>query len=371
LTFLFNAGKQQLNKNNYPKIIIINLKISISYLVGDMRMKFKTISTVTIFLLIMSLTACGGGGGGGGGGEAANNNDTSLLDGYFLDNVVDGLEYATFSKTGENTYTQTRESGLTEHGGRFKYKEGEYIRFYIGNIDFFTMVPVKSIITPYDMAVEQYPERPINIARFLQTIDNDDNLGNGITINESVREHAITYTTFPGFNLGFESGILPIVEELTNLTDAGVRDLVDYGTAERHLNSTFYSANPGNYPFVYGYYTGTYSITVSNCTDPADDGTYNFSVNLSINNQNQADFSGTAIGTISYLGELLNENISFNGSISTSGEISGDTTHAFVDSGGTGTFTGQLNGDTLTISNAGSDTYGDICSYTRNITVER
>ena len=48
-------------------------------------MKFKTISTVTIFLLIMSLTACGGGGGGG---EVVNN-DTSLLDGYFLDNVVD------------------------------------------------------------------------------------------------------------------------------------------------------------------------------------------------------------------------------------------------------------------------------------------
>ena len=53
------------------------------------------------------------------------------------------------------------------------------------------------------------------------------------------------------------------------------------------------------------------------------------------------------------------------------GEVTGTTTHTFVDSGGEGTFNGQLNGDTLTIVNSGADTFGDTCSYSRNITVSR
>jgi len=322
-----------------------------------------TLSTITIICLLAS---CGGG------GEDSNNNvDNSLLSGFFLDSAVEGVEYVALVKTGENTYSQTRPAELTTKSGKFQYKEGEYIRFYIGNIVLAYSVPAKTIITPLDITVDAYPEHSINIARFLQTLDNDAYLDNGITIIEAVRDQASTYTSIPGFNLAFETGILPIVEELTGLTDAGVRSLVDYSSAQTHLSNTFYSALSGDYPFVYGIYTGTYTINVSNCLNPADDGTYNFSVDLSIDDQNQAAFSGTAVGTINYMGDRLNENISLSGTISASGEIAGDTTHTFVDSGGTGTFTGQLSGDTLTIANNGSDTYGDTCSYTRNISVNR
>lgn len=334
-----------------------------------MLQKHSKIHFLSLIVMIYLLTSCGGEGDTVSGETVPD--DTSLLNGYFLDTAVEGLEYRTFIQTGENTYSQTRDAVLTDRNGKFTYKEGEFITFSIGYIDLFSTLPVKRIVTPYDLAVEPYPERPINIARFLQTLDNDNNLVNGISINDAVRARASTYTSFPGFNLGFEGGIHPIVEELTSLNDAGTRVLIDAVSAEGHLNNTISSAAPGSYPFVYGYYTGSYTINLSNCLNFSDNGSYNFSAVMAIDYQNQASFSGTAIGTISVSGEEFNEVITFTGSIATSGEISGDTSHTFVDSGGTGTFTGQLSGDALTISNSGFDTGDDTCSYTRNITLSR
>jgi hypothetical protein len=128
---------------------------------------------------------------------------------------------------------------------------------------------------------------------------------------------------------------------------------------------------PGNNINILGEYTGSYTIEVDNCLDPESNGIYDFSINISIDYQNDNSFSGTAIGTTSFLGESFSENLSFSGVITKTGVISGETTHTFLDTGGVGTFSGGLSGNTLSIVNTGHDTYGDVCTYTRVITAVR
>lgn len=120
-----------------------------------------------------------------------------------------------------------------------------------------------------------------------------------------------------------------------------------------------------------GEYTGSYTIEVDNCLDPESNGIYDFSINISIDYQNDNSFSGTAIGTTTFLGESLSENLAFSGVIAKTGVISGETTHTFLATGGVGTLSGKLSGNTLSIINTGHDTYGDVCTYIRNITAVR
>jgi PKD repeat protein len=65
------------------------------------------------------------------------------------------------------------------------------------------------------------------------------------------------------------------------------------------------------------------------------------------------------------------EYIQLSGTITETGQVSGTTSHTFLGTGGEGTFTGQLSGNTLSIVNPGQDTYGDICNYTRTMSATR
>jgi len=124
-------------------------------------------------------------------------------------------------------------------------------------------------------------------------------------------------------------------------------------------------------PNILGEYTGSYRIDVANCSDPDMNGTYHFSINISLDKQNDNSFSGSGIGTTSDLGFPVSEHIAFSGTIDPVGVISGDTSHTFLQTGGVGTFSGKLAGDSLSIINSGQDTFGDVCTYTRNISAVR
>ncbi len=122
-------------------------------------------------------------------------------------------------------------------------------------------------------------------------------------------------------------------------------------------------------PDIRGFYSGTCTTAVSNCSNSNDDGTYNADLIISISIQNDNTFSGTAKCTYT-IG--ISEDIELSGTITDSGQISGTTTHTFSDgSEGEGTFSGQLSGETLTIENPGQDTSGDTCSYTRSMTAQK
>ena len=123
------------------------------------------------------------------------------------------------------------------------------------------------------------------------------------------------------------------------------------------------------FPDIRGEYSGSYTMEVANCNDPDMDRTYDFTVIVYILNQDGNVFSGYAIGTPA--GVPVNENISIAGNITESGRISGATTHIFDATAGEGTFTGQLNANTLTIESSGHDTVGEVCTYVRHITATR
>jgi len=96
----------------------------------------------------------------------------AILTGVFLDSAVSGLSYQTDSLL-----------GVTNELGEFEYREGENITFSIGDLVFPT-VPAEETITPISLSPSRVIEddAAINIARLLQSLDNDNNPSNGISI---------------------------------------------------------------------------------------------------------------------------------------------------------------------------------------------
>ncbi len=129
-----------------------------------------------IVLVAGTLTACDGGGGGGGGGAPSGSKSPSQQPagktGQLIDSAVAGVDYATATF-----------SGKTDANGEYLFTEGETVVFKIGEI-VFPAIAAKGVVTPLDLAGSQNIDDPkvINIARLLQTLDEDQDPSNGIVI---------------------------------------------------------------------------------------------------------------------------------------------------------------------------------------------
>jgi hypothetical protein len=105
-----------------------------------------------------------------------------VLKGVFYDSPVQGLEYE----------TQTL-SGMTSEKGEFRYRPGETVTFSVGGL-VLGSAPGGERVTPADLAIEVggdvkkiKNQKVTNIARFLQSLDEDGNVENGITITDETR----------------------------------------------------------------------------------------------------------------------------------------------------------------------------------------
>lgn len=105
-----------------------------------------------------------------------------ILTGIFLDGPVQGLEYRTQTLT-----------GVTNEKGEFQYRPGETVTFTVGNLVIGSS-PAGSRVTPADMAVEVAGnlkkirnQKVTNIARFIQSLNADGDIENGINITEETR----------------------------------------------------------------------------------------------------------------------------------------------------------------------------------------
>ena len=128
--------------------------------------------TLLFCFILPILVSCGGGGGG-------SSNPTST--GVFIDSPVINIGY--------RTETQ---NGVTNSRGEFKYHPGETITFFIGDLEF-PSVLADERVTPLDMADTDDITHPmvINIARLLQTLDKDGDPTNGITIADAASAAAV------------------------------------------------------------------------------------------------------------------------------------------------------------------------------------
>lgn len=126
-------------------------------------------SLMRVLPFVASLASVGCGGDGSGGEEPAS--QASPRTGIFIDSPVSGLSYRSATL-----------SGATDATGHFQYYPGESVTFSIGSVVIGTATG-RSTLTPVDFGLSDREQKVINIARFLQSLDRDGNLENGIEIS--------------------------------------------------------------------------------------------------------------------------------------------------------------------------------------------
>lgn len=132
--------------------------------------------TLALGIATLLFTGCGGG------GSTASVDDTQT--GTFVDAPVQGLKYETATQ-----------SGYTDENGNFKYKTGETVTFKIGNLTLGS-VNAKKTITPLtlggDTNLNTIGTRTANIARILQSLDDNSSDTNKITIPSTLSDLNVT-----------------------------------------------------------------------------------------------------------------------------------------------------------------------------------
>jgi len=177
------------------------------------------------------LSGCLSGGGGG--------SDPQLSSGVFIDAPVAGLHYETTSRNGE-----------TNAEGRFEYQGSETVSFSLAGIELGSASGA-SQLTPLDLiegASDLSDPGVLNLSRFLQSLDADGNLSNGIEISEQIRSAISAYLAAnPAVSLdfsdtdSFETAMADLLTELNSEAvfdenaSAGTRTLTSRLDAFNHL----------------------------------------------------------------------------------------------------------------------------------------
>ena len=165
---------------------------------------------------VTALSACGGS------SDAPQSADA--LTGTFIDAPVEGIGYR----------TESIASGATDSQGRFSYLAGESVTFFIGSLDFPT-TPAHEVVTPFDLAGTTDVSDPtvINIARLLQTLDENGDPDDGITIPEVAADVA-TQLDFSQLPADFEAAAMNFIANAGSVNVS----LISEEEAIGHLSDT-------------------------------------------------------------------------------------------------------------------------------------
>ena len=211
-----------------------------------MNIKYKfMIKGFALLGIVGLLSSCGGGGGGGNGDPT----------GVFIDSAVSGIRATSHDRV-----------NLTDVNGKFPYLQGAQVMFTIGDtfIGISLGAPIMSPLSLVPGASDETDPEVTNIARFLQTLDFDQNLTNGIAIDSTVRDAAVGITmNFSQSIANFETNEQANVDSLTAGLPGGSRTLVSVADAQLHLARTLSVVVAGRYDGSYsGDSHGTFSVFV-------------------------------------------------------------------------------------------------------------
>lgn len=162
---------------------------------------------------------------GCGGGSSTPASENMVLTGVFVDSPVEGATYA----------TQTQ-SGTTNAAGEFSYLAGEQVTFSIGAMQLPT-VAAAAQVTPVDIAAGSGNPTAMttNIARLLQSLDQDGNPDNGITIPSAAAASAASLNfDVSTDDFANDAAVINLVANSGSVTTA----LISADAANAHLNST-------------------------------------------------------------------------------------------------------------------------------------
>ena len=160
----------------------------------------------------------------GSGSSTPSDNTPTAKIGVLLDSVVEGVSFTSTSG----------ESGITNQSGEFSYQEGDKVTFTLGGIEL-GRVDGEAVLTPVELAGanDTADRRVINLTRFLQSLDDDGDPENGLSINNEAR------TALQGRNLNFN---LPVstfeITASVAVQSASGRSLVSASKAINHLHGT-------------------------------------------------------------------------------------------------------------------------------------
>ena len=295
---------------------------------------------VFLFLSSIVLIACGGGGDG--------DSEPDVVQGQFIDSIVIGLRYSTPTT-----------SGLTNDQGRFNYRAGETVRFYVGDV-FIGEAKGQAVITPVELvsgAVDENNDQVINIAIFLQSIDDDGREANGIRITTAASDEAAGRTVdFMQTASAFDAdGSIQTLIGSMIASNGAAHALVSRDQARSALRGNLLGLLVGEYRGTFaGDDTGNWVAMVDASGDITGTSTSNEygsdAISGTLSSSGEASISGT-VGTSV-----------FSGNFSRNGRASGTWTDASDGSGGT--FTGSRVsvtppsggvGDTGALSISGND----------------
>ncbi len=257
---------------------------------GIMNIRKKTIfTTFTISALISLLVACGGGG----------DSTPQTTAGVFIDSPVEGLRYV----SGDI-------NGTTGTNGAFQCQST--VQFYIGDI-LLGEATCGEIITPVDLvsgATDHSHPTVINIARFLQTLDDDGNPSNGISITATVADLTSGESVdFSQSIADFEnnSGVQTLVNTLTSARNAGATNLVSSTNAQAHLESSMFGLLAGTYTGTYsGDDSGTWTIVINSSGTIIGENSDGDTISGSITSNGAANFAAGTAGSSTFSGAFTN-----------------------------------------------------------------
>jgi hypothetical protein len=205
-------------------------------------------NSILILGLCAGLVACGGGSSSSSPNDNENDSNNTQT-GVFLDSPVANIGYR----------TETLE-GVTNSLGEYDYVDGETVTFFIGDLEL-PPVTAAETVTPLGLARSDDTSNPtvVNIIRLLQTLDEDGNPDNGITITETAKS-AATQVDFELSITDFESS--SAVTNLVANSGSSNVELISQNDAIAHFENTlrdeglvddfsFYAATlPGVYEVV-------------------------------------------------------------------------------------------------------------------------
>ena len=156
------------------------------------------------------------------------------LQGKFLDNAVEGLEYN----------RSNGDSSITTAGGYFEYKNQDIITFRVGALSLGS-VDGASVITPRELAgIDNLIEdrRVNNRVRLMLALDSDDTRI-GIQIDEDTREKARSWES----QIDFSKNEISFFSEVERVTHGDVERIPSASQATRHFAKSLRCAYSGAY----------------------------------------------------------------------------------------------------------------------------
>lgn len=184
-------------------------------------------------LLASALAGCGGSGSGSNDDSTPPEASAEQQTGTFIDSAVANIKYRTSTQP---------ERARTNADGEFKFIEGDEVTFSVGGIDL-PPTTAQSVVTPLDLAgtSDINDTAALNIARMLQTLDDDGNPDNGINILDQAHEAAAGISSA---SVDFTSETFGDDESLVNFfanSGSSTTELISTEQAKAHLSKTLAS----------------------------------------------------------------------------------------------------------------------------------